>query len=178
MDSRNVDARLQEGLSGDPPRPVFRAQALLDSASAFVQARRRCDRRRFATIAAAAGFVVAASFFLGRYSMEPAPGGSATKPKAAGKTEMVAVSSDVVAWLEAARLFKQLGMEDRMARALDHAGRSLPEGPVAADGGSGPVFVFVGPSERSERDMEPVLAESPCKSDVGQNRIMAQIMGE
>jgi hypothetical protein len=47
-------------------------------------------------------------------------------PPVAGAAEKVAVPGDLVAWLEAARLFRQLGMEDRMARAVDHAYGLLP----------------------------------------------------
>ena len=49
-------------------------------------------------------------------------------------TAGVTVPSDLVAWLDAARLFRQLGMEDRMADAVESAGRLLPSNTVAASG--------------------------------------------
>jgi hypothetical protein len=44
----------------------------------------------------------------------------------AAETQGVAVPNDLVAWLDAARLFHQLGMPDRMGRAVDRASRLLP----------------------------------------------------
>jgi hypothetical protein len=43
----------------------------------------------------------------------------------------VTVTSDLVAWLDAARLFKRLGLEERMTRAFDKAGKLLPHDAIA-----------------------------------------------
>jgi anti-sigma factor RsiW len=50
------------------------------------------------------------------------------------ESDGITVSSDLVAWLDAACLFRQLGMEDRMAEAVESAGRLLPSNAVAASG--------------------------------------------
>jgi hypothetical protein len=93
--------------------------------------------------------------------------------------DTVVVSSDVVVWLEAARFFKQLGMEDRMARALDHAGRLLPRDTILTDDASKPVFVVIRPSGSQEKEgVWPVHAADQSESEVNMNRVMAQVLGD
>jgi hypothetical protein len=45
-------------------------------------------------------------------------------------TQTVNVSGELVAWLEAARFFKQLGMEQRMVVAYERAGALIPADPT------------------------------------------------
>ena len=127
MKSEDWDKLLEQGLSGEPPRPGFREEVLADSMAALVRGRRSRAWWRAESLSAAAVLIAAVSFLLGRNSL-PEPVREAVPvvtPVAAG-TQGVAVPNDLVAWLDAARLFRQLGMPDRMGRAVDHASKLLP----------------------------------------------------
>jgi len=65
----------------------------------------------------------------------------------------------VIAWLEAARLFRQLGMEERMARAVDRASRLLPRDAT-----------LVGRELMDAPEVHPSAEHS--------NRILAQSLGD
>ncbi len=127
MKSEDWDKLLERGLSGGPPRPGFREEVLADSAAAFVQARRSRARWRAGSRSAAAVLIAGVSFLLGRQSLpKPAPEAAPAVTPVAAETQGVAVPNDLVAWLNAARLFHQVGMPDRMGRAVDRASRLLP----------------------------------------------------
>ena len=127
MKSEDWDKLLERGLSGAPPRPGFREKVLADSAAAFVQARRSRARWRAGSLSAAAVLIAGVSFLLGRHSLpEPAPEAAPVVTPVAAEVRGVAVPDELVAWLDAARLFRQLGMPDRMGRAVDRASRLLP----------------------------------------------------
>jgi hypothetical protein len=119
--SEDWDKLLERGLSGGPPRPGFREEVLANSVAAFVHARRSRTWWRAGSLSAAAVLIAGVSFLLGQHSL-PAP----VAAPVAAEIRGVAVPNDLVAWLDAARLFHQLGMPDRMGRAVDHASRLLP----------------------------------------------------
>lgn len=127
MKSEDWDKLLERGLSGGPPRPGFREEVLADSVAAFVQARRSRARWRAGSRSAAAVLIAGVSFLLGRHSLpKAAPETAPVVTPVAAETQGVAVPNDLVAWLDAARLFHQVGMPDRMGRAVDRASRLLP----------------------------------------------------
>ena len=127
MKNEDWDKLLEHGLSGGPPRPGFREEALRDSVAAFVRGRRSQAWRRVGSLSAAAVLIAAVSFLVGRHSLPaPAPEAAPIATPVAAETQGVAVPNDLVAWLDAARLFRQLGMPDRMGRAVDHASKLLP----------------------------------------------------
>ncbi len=127
MKSEDWDKLLEHGLAGEMPRPEFQERVLQDSVVAFVQGRRSRAWRRAESLSVAAVLIAAVSFLLGRHSLpERAPEATPVVTPVASKTQGVAVPNDLVAWLDAARLFRQLGMPDRMGRAVDHASRLLP----------------------------------------------------
>jgi hypothetical protein len=131
--SEDWDKLLERGLSGGPPRPGFREEVLADSVAAFAQARRSRTWWRMGSRSAAAVLIAAVSFLLGRYSLpKPAPETAPVVVPVAAETRGVAVPNDLVAWLDAARLFHQLGMPDRMGRAVDHASKLLPAVPATS----------------------------------------------
>jgi hypothetical protein len=94
----------------------------------------------------------------------------------AAQGESVAVPSDLVAWLDAARLFRQLGMEDRMARAIDHAHRLRPYDTVTAGDATGPVVAVGGGTVESQRNRVRPARMTGLVESV--NRIMAQSFGD
>ena len=127
MKDKDVDKYLRQHLSGDSPRESFKQQTLRDSMSALVRVRRRRSVRRSAELVAAAVLIAGVAFLSGRLSApRTLPRNVDVAPRMAAKPDGVTVPSDLVAWLDAARLFRQLGMEERMARAVDHAGKLLP----------------------------------------------------
>lgn len=173
MNNQDIDRLLERSLSGDPPRQVFRAQVLLDSTEAFVHARRSRAHWRFMALSAAAVFIATASFLLGRGSA-PVP---AMEPAIADAADTVAVSSDLVVWLQAAQLFRQLGMEERMAHAVERAGRLLPADTVIA-GGQTLRLVAAESIENREERVAPMGMPGPNPSVQSVNQILAQAFGD
>jgi len=164
MNDQDMDHLLEQGLAGNTPGPAFRARVLEDSAAAFVRARQGHTWWRPAWLSAAAVLVAAVSFLLGR-GLTPRPPAA---PTIAEAPDVVAVPKELVVWLDAARLFKQLGMEDRMGRALDRAAKLLPREAIAA-GGEG----TDSRSEHAGSSRTPDLHQS-----VGSmNQVMAQSLG-
>jgi len=127
MKDNDIDKHLRQHLSGDKPREAFKQQTLNDSTAQFVRVYRRRSAWRRAELAAAAVLIAGLAFLGGRLSVPPAsPRSVDDAPQATAESESVTVSSDLVAWLDAARLFNHLGMQDRMSRAVERASRLLP----------------------------------------------------
>lgn len=136
MDNRDWDRLLERNLSGDPPGRVFRTRVVLESTTALIHRRQIAARWRVAARAAAAVLIAAVSFLAGRFSYTQAETGAAVLPApVASENKTAAVQAELVAWMDAARFFRQLGMEDRMMRAYERAGELLPRDVTAADGG-------------------------------------------
>jgi hypothetical protein len=176
MNHEDMDRVLERNLSGDPPDPVFRARVLEDSLAALARRRRNHPWWHTTALSAAAVLIAGVSFLGGRYSVlrweTEAPPGNAPVAQAEGT---VAVPGELVEWVNAARLFKQLGMEERVGRALDHAGRLMPAdtarpGPVFA-GGTGPGAGREEPATEADR---PDWYDSLTYM----NRIMAHSLGD
>jgi len=134
MKEEDADKYLRQHLSGDPPREAFKQETLRDSTAKFVRVWRRRSAWRRAECAAAAVLIAGVAFLGGRLSVpRRLPRSVNVAPQAAAMSDDVAVPSDLIAWLDAARLFGQLGMQDRMARAVERAGRLMPYDVVAAN---------------------------------------------
>jgi hypothetical protein len=106
------------------------------------------------------------------------PGRTDVAPRATADSDGVTVPSDLVAWLEAARLFRQLGMEDRMARAVERAGRLLPVDTSIADNQTLRVFVATGSIENPKERVEPMDISGPNPSAESISQILAQSFGD
>jgi hypothetical protein len=179
------DTLLGQHLSGDPPRDAFKKQTLRDSTAALIRVQRLRSAWRRAGLAAAAVLIAGVAFLGGRLSAPSALPTSVVAPPVAaepgpsrGEPEGVTVSSELVAWLEAANLFRQLGMEDRMARAIDRARRLLPTDTATANGLSGQVFAAGGSVKNQETPMEPMRMPGPHPSAENVNQILAQSFGD
>jgi hypothetical protein len=178
MKDRDADTHLMQHLSGEPPREVFKQQALRNSTAEFVYVCWRRSAWRRAGLAAAAILIAGVAFFGGRLSVpRTLPRSMDAAPWAATESDGVNVPSELVAWLEAARLFRQLGMEDRMARAVERAGRLLPVDTVIADGQAGQVFAAESIENQTER-VEPMDMSGPQPSAESVNQILAQFLGD
>lgn len=179
MNNQDIDRLLQENLSGDLPGPVFRARVLLDSTAALSRRRQVIRAWHPAALAAAAVVIASISFLLGRSSMTPGLRQPVAEPVVADAGETVVVPKDLIACLSAARLFRQLGMEDRMNRALDCAGRLLPREAISAGGAARPVFFAAsgGGSDSQGRQMESGPKAGAPQSGDRVNRVLAGLLG-
>lgn len=173
------DRLLGQHLSGDPPDKAFKEQTLRDSTAAFNHVRRLRSAWRRVKLAAAAVLVAGVAFLGGRLSMPGTPVGNvAEAPQPIVKSDGVTVPTELVAWLEAARLFRQLGMEDRMARAVERAGRLLPVDTVIADGQMEQVFTAARSIDNHKKHMELMGISGPHPSAESINQILAQSFGD
>ena len=141
MNESDVESLIERGLSAARPRPAFRDRLLDDSTAVVVRVARGRARWRKAGLALAAVLVGAVSFLGGRLSAPRSLTPSADPaPRVAAERDEVRVPDELVAWLDAANLFRQLGMEDRMARAVERAGRLRPHGRAIVDTTRGRVY--------------------------------------
>jgi hypothetical protein len=175
MKDGDIDTRLRQYLSGDQPREAFKQETLRDSTAEFVRVQRRRSALRRAELSAAAVLIAGIAFLGGRLSAPPtSPRSVDVAPQAVAESDSVAVPSDLVAWLDAARLFKQLGMQDRMARAVERAGELLPSDTVITSDQTEQVFAADG----SVDNQEPITVQGPHISAKRSNQILAQVFGD
>lgn len=170
------DKLLGKHLSGEPPREAFKQHVLRDSTAEFIRVWRRRSAWRMVKLAAAAVLVAGIAFLGGRLSMPVTPVGNVAEVPNV-ESDGLTVPTELVAWLEAARLFRQLGMEDRMSRAVERAGRLLPADTVIADGQSLRVFPTESIENQTER-VELMGISGPHPSAESINQILAQSFGD
>jgi hypothetical protein len=132
-------------------------------------------------LSAAAAVLIAGIAFLGGRLSAPRmlPMSVDIAPQATTEPDGVTVPSDLVAWLDAARLFRQLGMEDRMAQAVESAGRLLPSDTVAASSVMAQSNTGTGDGVFENQNKHSILAEilRPHESVESVGGIMAQSFG-
>ena len=182
MKDRDVDTILSEHLSVDSPQEAFKQQALRDSTAALVCLQRRRSAWRRAEIAAAAVLIAGFGFLGGRLSMpHTLPSSVDVTPQAAAESDGVTVPSDLVAWLDAARLFKRLNMEERMARAFEHASELTPYYASVSSGTTRHAFADnVDDKVLDNQNKHSILAEilGPHESVKNVSGIIAQSFGD
>lgn len=180
MKDKDVDKYLRQHLSCDAPREAFKQQTLRDSTAALVRVRRRRSAWRSAELTAAAVLIAGVAFLGGRLSKpRKLPRSVDVAPRAVAETDGVNVPSDLIAWLDAARLFKRLGMEERMARAVEHAGKLLPYDAVAANRVMGQSFTSTGDEVFENQNKHSILSDvlGPPESVESISGIIAQSFG-
>ena len=171
MKDGDVDTHLRQHLSGDRPREAFKQETLRDSTAEFVRVQRRRLAWRRAELAAAAILIASVAFLGGRLSAPPTlPRSVDVAPQAVAESDSVAVPSDLV--------FEQLGMQDRMARAVERAGRLLPANAGPTDGQKGQVFATGGSADNQNQRMESIAVQGPHTSAKNINQILAQSFGD
>jgi len=180
MKDKDVDKYLSEHMSGSAPREAFKQKALRDSTAAFVRVQWRRTAWRRAVFAAAAVLIAGIAFIGGRLSvsrnlsvprnfpknfsvLHKLPRNVDKTPGAVAGADGVNVPSDLVVWLDAARLFKRLGMEERMVRAFEKAGKLLPHDAMTEINMTRQAITF-------DSDVEEVLEDQ-------NNSILAEILG-
>jgi len=139
-------------------------------------------------LSAAAVLIAGIAFLGGRLSaphtlprgVDDAPQVTAVSGAPQEQGDDVTVPSDLVAWLEAANLFRQLGMEDRMADAVENAGSLLPSNAVAASGASKQNIPPTDDNVFENQNNHSILAEilRPHESVGTVSGIMAQSFGD
>lgn len=176
MNNQGIDRLLEESLSGDRPAEAFRTRVLRDSTAELIHARRDRAWWRFTALSAAAVLIAAISFLLGRYSWPQ----TTTSPVVADAGETVAVSKDLVAWLQAAQLFGQLRMNDRMVRAVERASRLLPVETAAMDAQSVATLATMRSVlvEHREESEDVLGAAGPSPSVHISRQVLAQSLGD
>ena len=180
MKNKDVDKYLSQHLSGSPPREALKQQALRDSTAALVRVRRRHSARRRAECAVAAVLIAGIAFIGGRLSVpRELPRSVDVAPRAAAEPDGVNVPSDLVAWLDAARLFKRLGMEERMFCAFEHASELTPYDAVASISTTGHVFTDNDDEVFDNQNKHSILGEilGPYESVESISGIIAQSFG-
>ena len=179
MKDGDIDKLLRQHLSGDQPQETLKQEILRDSLANFGRVQRRRSAWRRVEHAAAAVLIAGIAFLGGRLSAPPALLGTVdTEPQAAARSDGVAVPSDLIAWLDAARLFGQLGMQDRMARAVVRASKLLPVDAITTDDRTGQAFAAGGSVENQKECMEPVGVSAPQPLVESTNQILAQSFGD
>jgi predicted nucleic acid-binding protein len=181
MKDRDVDKYLRQHLSGSPPREAFKQQTLHDSTATLVRVQRRRSAWRRAELTAAAVLIAGIAFLGGRLSApRTLPRSVDVETRVVAEPDGVNVSSDLIAWLDAARLFKRLGMEERMARAVEHAAKLMPYDAVAASSVKRQASVATGDEVFENQNKHSILAEilGPHESVGSISGIMAQSFGD
>jgi hypothetical protein len=174
MKDKDVDKYLSQYTSGSKPREAFKQKVLHDSTAALVRVHRRRLAWRRAGFAAAAVLIAGIAFLGGRLSVprnfprnlsvpHNLPRNVDITPGAVAGADGVNVPSDLVVWLDAARLFKRLGMEERMVRAFEKAGKLLPHDAMTEINMTRQAITF-------DSDVEEVLEDQ-------NNSILAEILG-
>ncbi|MHC4581734.1 MAG: anti-sigma factor family protein [Planctomycetota bacterium] len=136
--------------------------------------------RRKWYLSAAAVLIAGLAFLGGRLSVpRMLPMSVNIAQQASAEPDGITVPSDLVAWLDAARLFGQLGMEDRMADAVESAGRLLPHDTVAASSVMAQGNTGTGDDDFEYQNKHSILAEilRPHESVESFSGIMAQSFG-
>lgn len=178
MKDRDVDTHLKQFLAGDPAKDAFKQQVLQDSTAEFLRVQRHHSVWRFTGLAIAAMLMIGAAFWAGRVSTpSKMPETGEPQPLAVSGSNSVVVPEDLIAWLDAARLFGQLGMKDRMAHAVERAGRLLPADAVVRDQAR-QGHIAVRSVAKRNKPIEPTDLPGPHPSAEGIHQILAHSLGD
>jgi hypothetical protein len=132
----DIEKLLEQNLAGHRASEAFRERVLRHSAAALGRGH-AAPAWRYAACVAAAVVIAATSFLWGRVSASRNVATNVASSTGLGNpSETVSVPVELVAWLEAARFFKQLDMPERVALAYERAGKLVPHEALEADSGS------------------------------------------
>lgn len=194
MNNQDINKLIEDALSANSAGEAFKEQVLRDSTAALIRGRILRRQLRAAGLTLAILLATAAAFTCGRMSVsERVTHGQMIAQNVAEKDAGVRVSRDLVAWLDAARFFTQLGMDERAALSYRKASELIPRDlPDSQQAGFGPQSVLAGilqdyesvrgySQEFPERiDSEKALNDRWGKSELPQNilsKIIAQNFG-
>jgi hypothetical protein len=127
MKSHDTNKLIADALSAGAASDAFKEHVLCDSTAAFTRGRALQRRLRTAGFTSLILLVATGAFFCGRLS---APGEAVDQQIVTQSNDeqddSVMVSRDLVAWLDAARFFTQLGMEERATLSYKQASELIP----------------------------------------------------
>jgi len=177
MSEHDIDKLMEVGLGAEAASDAFRERLLRDSTAAFVRGRAFRKRLRAAGLAAAVLLVAATAFACGRFSAGETTAAEQQLARADHeKDDAMTVPVELVAWLDAARFFSQLGMDKRATRAYEQASELIPhDSPQLHEAGFNQKNAFAAiiedcPSIYNSAD------EMPGRSDSGKNQRRSQCL--
>lgn len=194
MNNHDINKLIEDALSANGASNVFKEHVLRDSTAAFTRGRALRRQLRVTGLTLVILLATAAAFICGRLSVhERVTHEQMIAQNVAEKNDGIIVSRDLVAWLDAARFFTQLGMDERAALSYRKAGELIPRDvPDSQQAGFGPQSVLAGilrdhesvhghSKEFPERtDSERALNDRRGKLEPSQNilsKIIAQNFG-
>ena len=127
MKSHDTNKLIADALSANAASDAFKEHVLCDSTAAFTRGRVLHRRLRTAGFTSLILLVAAGAFFSGRLSVLREVGDRQIVTRSVDEQDdSVRVSRDMVAWLDAARFFTQLGMEERATFSYKQASELIP----------------------------------------------------
>lgn len=127
MSNHDVNKLIEDALNASPSSDAFKSQLLHDTTAVFVRDRTFKRRMRMMGLIVAILFVSTTAFFSGRLSVSERITNQQIAVQTADEDkESVRVSKDMVVWLDAARFFTQLGMNERAALSYKQASDLIP----------------------------------------------------
>ena len=127
MNNQDINNLIEKALNANSASKAFKEQVLRDSTTAFSRGRVLHRRLRMAGFTLLVLLVAGAAFLCGRQTVpREALNRQALAHDVDEQIESVMVSKDLVAWLDAARFFTQLGMDERAALSYRQASELIP----------------------------------------------------
>ncbi len=126
MNNQDIDSLIEGALGANSSSDAFKERVLRDSTAAFSRGRALHRRLRTAGFTSLVLLVATAAFFCGRLTVAHEAVDQRMAQHIDDQDDSVRVSRDLVAWLDAARFFTQLGMEERAALSYKQASQLIP----------------------------------------------------
>lgn len=127
MNNQDMNNLIEDALNANAAGDAFKEHVLRDSTAAFTRGRGLHRRLRTAGFTSLILLVAAGAFFSGRLSVPREVGDRQRVTRSIDEQDdSVMVSRDLVAWLDAARFFTQLGMEERANLSYKQASELIP----------------------------------------------------
>ena len=164
MNNQDINKLIEDALSTDAAGEAFKEQVLRESAAVLIRGRVLRRRFRAAGLTLAILLATSAAFTCGRLSVSDHR--QAAVQTFGDKTDGIKVSRDLLAWLDAARFFTQLGMNERAAFSYRKASELIPrDTPDSLQAGFGIQSVLAGilqnyESERGYSQEFPELTDT------------------
>lgn len=127
MSNHDVNKLIEDALNASPSGDAFKNQLLQNTTAVFIKDRTFKRRLRVTGFVFMILMVTTTAFFSGRLSVsERITNHQVAVQTAVEDKESVRVSKDMVVWLDAARFFTQLGMDERAALSYKQASDLIP----------------------------------------------------
>ncbi len=127
MKNQDIENLIEDALSAGSVNDAFKEHLLRSSTATLTRGRVLHRRLRMSGFAAVILLVAGAGFLFGRLSVHTETLDKQTLVHDVDEqVESVMVSRELVVWLDAARFFTQLGMEERAALSYKQASELIP----------------------------------------------------